>query len=84
MEDQNGDITHYGINITEINQGLTHQYNTSGPQTSFVVPDLHPYHTYQYTMTVFTVVGGGPYSPADTVQMPPTGKSMVPSAYTPC
>lgn len=73
LEDQNGEITHYGINITDIKQGLTHQYNTSGPVTSYIVKDLHPYYSYLYTLTAFTVVGHGPYSPPEIRQMPPAG-----------
>ena len=72
-ENQNGDIIQYGINITHIEQGQTHQYNTSGPKTSVVIPDLHPYYTYQYMVTAFTVVGNGPYSPPEMRQMPAAG-----------
>jgi hypothetical protein len=69
-DEQNGDLMQYGVKITGVEEGeATQYYNTSGPITSFVVHNLHPFSVYQYTVTAFTTVGSGPYSPANTIQM---------------
>ena len=73
IEQQNGDITQYGINITNIESGLVYQHNTSGPRTSFIALDLLPHKIYQCSVTAFTVIGHGPYSPVYTIQMPSAG-----------
>ena len=65
----------YGINITDVESGKVTQHNTSNSSTSYIVPGLLPYHFYKYTVTAFTVVGHGPYSPIQTVQMPAAGRS---------
>jgi receptor-type tyrosine-protein phosphatase Q len=70
LDQQNGDITQYGINITDVESGIVSQYNTSGPITSHIVFELLSYNVYQYTVTAFTVIGHGPYSPVYTVRMP--------------
>ena len=73
LDQQNGDITQYGINITDVESGIVSQYNTSGPITSHIVFELLSYNVYQYTVTAFTVIGHGPYSPVYTVRMPSAG-----------
>jgi hypothetical protein len=74
-EDQNGNILHYGINITDLQSGEVTQFTTSDSVTSIVIQHLHPHYYYNYTITAFTSVGNGPYSPSNSIQMPQDGKN---------
>ena len=73
-KEQNGELLYYGIKVKNIDTEEVSQYNTGGPQPSFVLRSLHPHTIYQYALTVFTAVGNGPYSSFQTVQMPSAGK----------
>ena len=73
LEEQNGDIMDYGINITSVESGQTSQYHTRGPQTSFVVHNLRPHTLYQYSVPATTAGGNGPYSSIQTITMPSAG-----------
>ena len=74
LEERNGDIVHYAINITEVESGKTTQYLTTDSTSSYVVSGLLSYQFYQYTVTAFTAIGHGPYSPIQSIQMPPAGE----------
>ena len=66
-EDRNGIIRHYLLNITEVETGRTFQYT---PTTAFLqVPLLHPFYTYQWSVSAYTV-GEGPYTNTSTVTTP--------------
>lgn len=73
LEQQNGDILQYGLNITNVELGQTTKYYLSGSRTSFIVKNLRPHNVYQYKMTAFTAIGNGPYSYPQSVQMPSAG-----------
>ena len=73
LEEQNGDIMQYGLNITDVELGETAQHFLSGSRTSYVVQNLRPHSVYHYKMTAFTAVGNGPYSQLQTFQMPSAG-----------
>ena len=74
LEEQNGNIVQYGINITNLQSGKVAQFLTSDSSATYTVSGLHPYYLYNYTVTAFTSVGHGPYSPPGYVQMPQDGK----------
>ena len=74
LEEQNGEIVRYGVNLTELETGELTQYLTSDSVTSFTIPLLHPHYHYKYAVTAFTSVGHGPYSFTYLKQMPPDGK----------
>ena len=56
---QNGIIREYTVNITEAQTGLSIILNSTS--TSVSVLSLHPYYTYECTVSAYTV-GIGPYS----------------------
>lgn len=72
-EEQNGAITHYGINITVQKTGETFQIITKDSVPSHTLYGLHPHYKYTYSVTTFTTVGNGPYSSSHILQMPQDG-----------
>ena len=71
VEEQNGKLIGYGINIENLKTHHVSQYYPSGQQKSFVVHNMHSHTVYTYAMTAFTAVGNGPYSPITWIEMPP-------------
>ena len=59
MEDQNGIVRAYVVNITEMNTGSTIQKLST--TNSLTVENLHPYYTYAVMVAAYTVESG-PYS----------------------
>ena len=72
ISQQNGVIREYTVNITEIQTGLSIILNSTS--TSVSVLSLHPYYTYECTVSAYTV-GGGPYSEVFTITTPEDGMS---------
>ena len=70
LEQQNGDILHYIINITEEESGKVLYYNTSDSDDEYTFTHLHPHYHYHYQLTAVTEVGHGPFSPVEFVQLP--------------
>ena len=66
--ERNGEILQYKVNITEEETGSTSHYFTHQPHLT--VTPLHPFYSYSYTVTAFTEVGHGPYSPPGSIPMP--------------
>ena len=56
---RNGVVREYIINITEVDTGSDMVFYTS--TTSLTIPGLHPFYTYLYRVSAFTVEYG-PYS----------------------
>ena len=77
LEQQNGVIVRYSINIMEVETKELRHFLTRDSSTTFVVPNLHPYYNYNYTVAAFTSAGSGPQSPANHVQMPQDSKHSV-------
>ena len=77
LEEQNGVIVKYGIHILEVETKQLRQYLTRDSTTTFVIPNLHPYYHYNYTVAAFTSAGSGPQSPTTYVQMPQDSKFSV-------
>ena len=59
LEEQNGIVQFYIINVTEQNTGRKFQRTSS--QTEFLLQNLHPYYVYELTVSAFTI-GTGPDS----------------------
>ena len=72
--DQHGMLRHYIVNITEVETGRTIQHTTQGPTPSIQVPLLHPYYTYQWRVSAYTV-GEGPYTSVSTLNTPEDGEN---------
>lgn len=53
---QNGNIREYRINMTEVETGRDLNYSTAA--TSYTVPLLHPYYTYECIVSAYTVATG--------------------------
>ena len=71
ISQQNGIIREYRVNITEIQTGLSIILNSTS--TSVSALSLHPYYTYECTVSAYTV-GGGPYSEVFTVTTSEDGR----------
>ncbi len=72
IEDQNGVIIRYVINVTVVSTGVTFQLTST--TTSLVVSSLDPYTTYLCIIAAVTVVGTGPFSSPFTLSTPEDGK----------
>ena len=70
-EDQNGDIQYYLIDFTEVDTNVTSQVFSTN--TSITLTGLHPYYTYVYSISAYTV-GEGPYTSENSVILPEDGK----------
>lgn len=62
---QNGVIREYRINITEVETGTVFYHTAT--TTSITISSLHPYYTYNCTITAYTVATG-PYTEVVTVR----------------
>ena len=67
FDQQNGIITTYFINVTEVETGMSYQLMVAGV-TQLLIDTLHPYYVYNIFMSAATVVGEGPYSQVFTIQ----------------
>ena len=59
LEDQNGLIRYYLINVTETDTGSQFQYTST--TIDITLTDLRPYYTYSISVSAFTV-SAGPWS----------------------
>lgn len=71
IELQNGEITLYRINLTEVDTGNNFTYTTQ--TTSLSIQFLHPYYIYKCIVSAYTVAES-PYSVEVTIQTPEDGK----------
>ena len=69
LEHQNGIIRSYIINSIELETSAIYSYTSfaTGPTVELTVNALHPYYTYQFTITAVTI-GSGPPTEIFTVQ----------------
>ena len=72
VEDQNGIITGYVIDITLPGIGMNFQVTTSN--TDFLLDELLPFTTYTWRVAAMTSVGLGPYSMATSFLTSEGGK----------
>ena len=73
-EHHNGIIREYHINIIEVDTGR--QIRVVSTTTSVSVPSLHPYYTYQWTVSAFTI-GEGPFSAPQNISTPEDGRILL-------
>ena len=59
LEDQNGNIQAYNITITEVVTGRKMYFREGGMDSLHIVNFLHPYYTYQCSISAETI-GPGP------------------------
>jgi len=59
-EDQNGVILAYNITITEAETGRVTYFQKEGTESLLIVNFLHPYYTYQCSISAETVGPGPP------------------------
>ena len=65
-----GIIRQYHIDVTEIDTGR--QFQAVSSTTSISVSSLHPFYTYRWAVSAFTI-GGGPFSQFQTITTPEDG-----------
>ena len=75
MEDQNGGITGYVINVTVLETGTTFLLYSS--TNSLVVSSLKPYRTYVCIIAAQTSIGTGPFGIQFVLQTPEDGKMVI-------
>ena len=63
-EDENGIVRNYLINVTEIQTG--NMFQTTSPDESAVLDNLHPAYEYTFRIAAYTI-GSGPYSTVFTI-----------------
>ena len=73
LELQNGIITSYEIEVTELETAANFLFSTS--DISFLLGSLHPAYTYDIVIAATTSAGTGPYSLPETFTMFEDGKS---------
>lgn len=66
IEEQNGIIRHYIINVTERDTGDTFIAIAFG--NNITLQALHPFYVYEITIVAATIIGPGPMSPVFFVQ----------------
>ena len=71
-DQQNGIVTDYYINMTEVETGVTIQLTVTGA-TTLLIDTLHPYYVYNFFVSAATVVGQGPYSTLFSIRTPEDG-----------
>lgn len=72
MQSQNGIITGYLVNVTEVETGETFQ--ASSTTTNITIQSLKPFTTYNFTIAAMTSAGIGPFSIPLAVKTNETGK----------
>lgn len=75
LEDQNGVIVGYVINVTAVETGMTFQLSSS--DSSLMANGLRPFTTYICRIAAATAVGVGPYSIAVTAVTQQDGELLV-------
>lgn len=65
-----GIIRQYHINVTEID--TERQFQAVSSTTSISISSLHPFYTYRWAVSAFTI-GGGPFSQFQTITTPEDG-----------
>ena len=79
LEDQNGVIIHYRINITVLDS--MEMFQLLSDNSSITVNSLIPYTTYMLTIAAETAVCEGPFSGAYTVMTATDGKKQTPYIF---
>ena len=73
LEDENGMVRYYLVNVTETNTGQQYQIQST---TDYVtLNNLHPYYTYNVQIAAYTI-GPGPYSNIAILTTAEDGKNL--------
>lgn len=72
LEDQNGIIAGYSINLILVSTGQSIQMMST--TTNLFLDDLQPFTTYTFRVAAMTSVGVGPYSIATSIMTEETGR----------
>ena len=72
MQNRNGIITGYIVNVTALDTGEISQYIT--PDRNLTLNSLTPFSTYAFIIAARTSVGAGPFSTDVTIQTLEDGK----------
>lgn len=75
VEERNGVIIGYDINVTNLDSGSIVQYNT-GLVSDFAIENLNPFTVYVSNIAARTTVGVGPFSSLVIVQTLEDGKEI--------
>ena len=70
VDDQNGIIRYYVVNVTELQTGNMFQFTANA--TSLTITSLHSAYTYEIAVSAATI-GSGQFSPAVTLQTTEAG-----------
>ena len=70
LEERNGIVRLYIVNVTELESGAVEQHISV--HSTITVPYLHPYYVYRYSVAAQTIAPG-PFSEPALVQMPEAG-----------
>ena len=73
LDEQNGIINHYLVNITATHPHVGGSFQQTCTRVSCNITHLHPYQTYQFAVSAVTI-GPGPYSGIYTVTTLEAGK----------
>lgn len=74
MEDVNGVVRRYTVNVTELETGRVEQYFTT--ELNVIVESRHPFYRYRYVLAAETV-GLGPFSDPSIIHMPEAGRLVI-------
>ena len=74
LQNRNGIITDYIINVTALDTGEIHQYIT--PNRNLMLNSLAAFSTYAFIIAARTAVGAGPFSTDITIQTLEDGKKI--------
>ena len=72
LEERNGNIIQYTIELIQLDRGLNQTLTTTN--TTLTVLGLHPYSVYRYRLAAHTSVGKGPFSNFSELQTLQDGK----------
>ena len=72
VEDQNGIVRYYVVNVTEVQTANVFEFTANA--TGLSITSLHPAYTYEITVSAATI-GPGPFSPALTLQTAEAGRN---------
>ena len=69
-DQHHGVLRHYIVRVIELETGRVQRYDPT--RTNLQVPLLHPYYTYEWNVSAYTV-GEGPHTNLSSVRTPQDG-----------
>ena len=71
VEDVNGVVRRYTVNVTELETGRVERFFTT--ELNITLESRHPFYRYRYVVAAETV-GLGPFSDPNVIHMPEAGE----------